>query len=194
MSSTQVDAALRKEGLYKLHYALDPTVTAPDIDVVNDVAADVMHLFGSGRTRKKAGMVLKVLFQKGKGYTIGVEPWAALNANARKLQLPKSRRLPNIREPTKDKSMDDVHLELNSAQTHTFTIHSPTLIEPLLTAKGLESDAWKAWLKHREVLQFCLQHSFPRSTVHHLDVLLEEEYQLFHEESLPKADPPTNPL
>ena len=179
MSQVQLEDALREQGLSKLEYALDPRFAPPDVDVVDDLTADVMHIFGAGRTRKRGGMTLKVLFQKAKGYTHCTDPWAALNENVKRLKLSRSRSLPTVREPPKDKSMDDVHLELNSAQTHTFTIHSPTLIEPLLTAKGLESFVWKLWLKHREILQFRLQHSFDASTVHHLDVLLEEESTLF---------------
>ena len=190
MSAAQLESELRSLGMSKLHYALDPLYWPEGVGVIDDLAADVMHIYGAGKSAKLFGMGLKFLFKNGAGFVNCPDPWAAVNANAGQLRLPKSRRLPYIREPYKDKSMDEVKLELNSAQTHTFIIHVLSLVDPLLTTKGREHPSWACMLKHREVLQLCLQHTFeiPRD-IEYLSRVQEEEYNKFLQVSVPAMPP-----
>ena len=165
--------------MVRLYYALDPQYYEDgEVDPTSDVSADLMHMKGGGSTKKEGGMLFKVLKTK-KGLVTCSDLFAAVNQRIAGLKLPRDKRLPRFRDLTKDKKIEECHLELNSSETQTFAIHSITILEPLLTDAGKSNPAWICWLKHREVLQFTLQHAFERSDLPRLAALMDEHSELF---------------
>ena len=104
--------------------------------------------------------MIKILFKTGAGFVKSSKPWEDLNARIDQLRLPKGKKISRLQPFKPDIGFDELKLDLSSSEVMYFTMHSVSLIEPLLTAKGLEHSAWKAWLKHREIVQIVLQHSF----------------------------------
>ena len=59
------EAAMKAfDGLTKLRFAFDPDMCPSDVNGVDDVAADLMHIF-QGISRKEGAIMLKILFKKG---------------------------------------------------------------------------------------------------------------------------------
>ena len=65
LSQAATQQALKEfDGLTKLRFALDPDLCPSDVNGVDDVAADLMHIF-QGISRKEGAMMVKILFKKG---------------------------------------------------------------------------------------------------------------------------------
>ena len=159
-SKAAEEAALKAfDGLTASRFAFDPDWCPIDVDGVDDVAADVMHIF-QGISRKEGAMMLKTLFKKGAGFVNTAEPMGALNAGISQLRLPHDKRISKIPPFKADVAFCDLKLDLNAAETMRFVMHSLQLVEPLLTQRGRDHAAWRSWLKHRELLQCCLKHAW----------------------------------
>jgi hypothetical protein len=110
------------------------------------------------------------------------KPWDELNARIDSLRLPKGRKIPRLQPFKPEAAFDELKLDLNSAEMMYFTLHSVTLLEPLLTAKGLQHKAWKSWLKHREMVQICVQHTFDlEEDTRRLSEAIEEHTKRFQQ-------------
>ena len=148
------------DGMTKLYYALSNDYMPDDLDGIRDVVPDIMHILFAGITRKEPARMIRLLFKSGAGYVKHEKPWEELNTRIAQLRLPKGKRISRIPPLKPDISFDELKLDLSSSEIMHFALHSVTLIEPMLTAKGLQHPAWKSWLKHREIVQIVVQHTF----------------------------------
>ena len=187
LSPEQVQALLKEhDGLTKLYYALSKDYMPDNLDALLDVVPDLMHILFAGISRKEAARLLKLLFKPGAGFVKCSKPWEELDNRIDQLCLPKGKKIPRLHAFKPDIAFADLKLDLSSSEMMYFTMHSPTLIEPLLTAKGLDHPAWKSWLKHREIVQIALQHSFDMEVdPGRLDSAIEDHVRLFQEVSAP---------
>jgi hypothetical protein len=129
----QVREALQdRNGLTKVWFALDPAFCPPDVNCIDDVSTDLMHVF-HGISRKEGGVLLRVLFKTGAGLVNTAQPLAALNASILALHLPNDKRISSIPPFKPNTSIAESKLELNAAETMRFVLHSVQLLEPLLT-------------------------------------------------------------
>jgi hypothetical protein len=183
LSQEQVQSLLKgHDGLTKLYYALSNDYMPDDLDAIRDVLPDIMHILFAGISRKEPARMLKLLFKPGAGYVKSSKPWEELNACIDQLRLPKGKKISRLQPFKPDIGFDELKLDLNSSEMMHFTLHSVSLIEPLLTAKGLVHPAWVAWLKHREIVQIALQHSFDiQIDPGRLTTAIEEHARLYQE-------------
>ena len=80
---------------------------------------------------------------------------------------------------TQNKKINEMHLDLNASETFLYVMHSVTLVEPLLTQRGLKHPAWLSWLAHRSVVAKALQHSMAPSEVDDLARLITAHADAF---------------
>jgi hypothetical protein len=157
LAKTVHKAQLKALGMNKVRCVLQ---YLPGADTVLDKPPDSMHLYGCGLSRIEGAWKLRVLFKEGAGLAVS-DAWNRLRANIGKFNqiLPRGKHISLLYPQSKDKKINQMHLDLNASETFLYVNHSVTLVEPLLTESGKKDPAWLSWLAHRKVVMKTLQHS-----------------------------------
>ena len=186
LASNLTKAALYDEmtaaGINSLSCVLQPD-RIPGADSVEMKPPDIMHLFGAGVTRTEGSSSLEILFKPRKAGTelCVADPWAKLDANMKALnnKLPRGKRISKLYPQRKGKKISDQHLDLNASEAMLYAVHSPTLVDPILTDRGRKHPCWISWLAHVAVVQKALQHVFTDAEVDELTTLISAHEDAF---------------
>jgi hypothetical protein len=168
---------MRAYGLTKLVFPLDDEYI-PDADCTADIPVDLLHLFPDGLLRSHCAWLFYILHKLGLDYD-SVDRCVKFYPH-----WPPDVRIPplhkGMRKGTRaGKPKSGTTMRMTGSQMHWFALHSPGLLDPLLTPQMRAHPAWTSWVKVVELYSVCVKHELEADDVKRIDDLQYEYCRLF---------------
>jgi len=175
-SSDDPAACLKKYGLKRAYYAWDPEYI-PGADPCLAMR-DLLHLFPDGLLRSEAAWLFYILFRMGlsiDAVNAAIRSYRHFPADVRVPSL-----VPKLKEGKAGRPRSEAVLRMTGSQVMWFSLHSITILKPLLTEEMLAHPAWASWCKLVELFSAVIQHKHQVSDVERIDDLQLEYNRLFN--------------